>query len=115
MKLVYVAGPYRGENSWEVEKNIHRARSLGAYVAKETGAMPVIPHANTAHFDGLKPDEFWIEGTLELMRRCDAIIIGAGWSDSEGTKAEIKEAMAIGVPVAWSLADLLEILEKKDG
>lgn len=49
--------------------------------------------------EGAATDEQFLAGTLELMRRCDAVILVPGWSTSEGTKAEIAEAMRIGLPM----------------
>ena len=95
-RLVYIAGPYRGRDSWEVERNIFRARELGAEAASR-GFMPVIPHANTAHFAGA--DEFWLEGTLELMRRCDEVWVLPDWTRSSGTRGEVAEALRLGLPV----------------
>ncbi len=39
MKCVYIAGPFRGETSWEVEKHIRHAEEL-AYEVARLGAMP---------------------------------------------------------------------------
>lgn len=97
MKLVYVAGPYRGFSAWEIECNIVAARKLGAKVA-QAGAYPVIPHSNTAHFDGLASDELWLNGTLELMRRCDAVVFTTDWQRSSGARAERVEAERMGLP-----------------
>ena len=46
--------------------------------------MPLIPLANTANFFGTLSDEFWYDGTLELMRRCDAVMLVPGWEGSKG-------------------------------
>lgn len=97
MKLVYVAGPYRAPTAWGIEQNIQRARVMGALVAA-AGCYPVIPHSNTSHMDGLAPDELWLEGTLELMRRCDAVVFTFDWPDSSGARAERAEARRIGLP-----------------
>lgn len=97
MKLVYVAGPYRAPTTWEVEQNIQRARRLGAEVAK-VGAYPVIPHSNTSHFDGLASDELWLGGTIELMRRCDAVIFAPDWGTSRGSRMERDEAKRLHLP-----------------
>lgn len=100
MKLVYVAGPYRGANAWAVHNNCLRAEQA-AYAIASLGAMPVVPHLNTKNMDGTLTAEFWLEGTLELMRRCDAVYVLEGWSKSEGTKGEIDEAIRLDLPVFY--------------
>ena len=109
MRLVYVAGPYRAPSAWEVEQNIQRARRLGAEVARR-GAYPVIPHSNTSHFDGLAPDEFWLAGTLELMRRCNAVIFAPDWGTSRGSRLERDEAKRLGLPCFDTLTELRDWL-----
>lgn len=103
--LIYVAGPYRAPTAWQREQNIHRARTWGVALAK-AGAYPVIPHANTAHFDGEAEDTLWLAGTLELMRRCDGVLLIDGWDRSSGARAEREEAYRLGLPVlgddGWS-------------
>lgn len=105
MKIVFIAGAFRGPSPWHVRCNVHRAESLGLKVA-EAGFMPLIPHANTAHFDGLLTDEFWLEGTRELLRRCDGVVLVDGWRGSEGTVAEVALASALGIPVWESVDDI---------
>ena len=89
--LIYVAGPYRAPTAWQREQNIHRARVWGMALAK-AGAYPVIPHANTAHFDGEAEDTLWLAGTLRLMHRCDGVLMIDGWSQSTGARAEREDA-----------------------
>jgi hypothetical protein len=98
MKVVYVAGRFRGKTAWHVAENVRAAEQVGYHVAA-AGAMPLIPHANTAHFDGTMTAEFWLEGTMELLRRCDAVMMVPGWLDSKGALAERAEAQRIGLPV----------------
>jgi hypothetical protein len=87
MKLVYIAAPFRGKNAWEVEQNIRVAENLGLAVA-EMGAVPVIPHTMYRFFDGTLEDRFWLDATLQLMHKCDAMLLGAGWRRSEGAGIE---------------------------
>lgn len=96
--LIYVAGPYRAPTAWQREKNIHRARTWGVALAK-AGAYPVIPHSNTAHFDGEAEDALWLAGTLALMRRCDGVLLIERWSESSGARAEHDEAVHLGLPI----------------
>jgi nucleoside 2-deoxyribosyltransferase len=105
MKLVYVAGPYRAPTGWGIEGNIQRARELGAMVA-QAGAYPVIPHSNTSHMDGLAPDALWLDGTLELMRRCDAVIFTLDWERSTGARAERAEAERLGLSCFENIFEL---------
>lgn len=110
MKVVFIRGPFRAANAWEVEQNIRRAEALGFEVAK-LGAMPMIPHTNTRFFDGTLTDEFWLEGTMELLRRSDAVMSVRGCEKSSGSAAEGVEAKRIGLPVFSDLGQLAAWLE----
>ena len=105
MKLIYVAGPFRGKTHWEVEQNIRRAEELGLEVAK-IGCAPVIPHAQTRFFDGLLPDEFWLESTLLQMSRCDGVILVPDWERSSGTRKEVERATVLLMPLFTELSSL---------
>lgn len=97
MKVVYVAGPYRASSAWKIAENIRDAERAGLLVAR-LGAMPLIPHANTAHFQGELTDDFWLEGTLALLKKCDAIFMGIGWEHSSGSRSELEFAKSVGMP-----------------
>lgn len=108
--VIYVAGAYRAPTREGVELNIQAARSVGLLCCRK-GWSPIIPHSNTGHLDAIDPrigDEFWLASTLELMRRCDAVVLVSGWAHSAGTRAEIEEAMRLGIPVFWSESNLFD-------
>lgn len=109
MKVVYVAGPYRGPSAWAVECNIRRAEELGMRVA-ELGAMPLIPHTNTRFFNGTLDDRFWLLGTIELLRRCDAAIFVRNWKRSTGAMEEHAECLRRGLPVFYQPRELAKWL-----
>lgn len=96
--LVYVAGPYRAYNERTVSLNIHRASELALKVW-ELGAVAICPHKNTAYFGGALPDEVWLQGDLEIIRRCDAVIMLPAWQTSQGATAEEAFAASKGIPV----------------
>ena len=98
--LIYVAGRYRAATREAIAENIEAARLVGVAAAR-LGWYPVIPHCNTAHMelDLQHDDEFWLAGTLELMTRCDAVVLVDGWETSIGTAGEIAKADQIHLPV----------------
>jgi hypothetical protein len=55
------------------------------------GYAVLCPHANTAFMD-FGCDEVFLDGDLEILRRCDLVVVAPGWESSEGTRAEIREA-----------------------
>lgn len=87
MPLIYIAGPFRAANGLDLHRNICEAEALGYRVA-ELGAVPVIPHTMYRHFDRTLDDQFWLNGTLELLRPCHAAVFSARWTSSAGSRGE---------------------------
>lgn len=100
MKVVYIAGKFRGPTPWDVAENVRNAERYALAVAK-LGAMPLCPHSNTQHFDGQCTEHFWLDGTLELLKRCDAMVVVPGWGKSQGTIGEIEYCRWVGKPVFY--------------
>jgi hypothetical protein len=111
VKVVYVAGPFRGPNAWEIEENIRCAERLALDVWR-LGVACICPHTNTRFFQGAAPDEVWPEGDLEILRRCDAVILTENWRLSSGARAEVKAAGRLGIPVFETLAALQDWLHE---
>jgi len=112
--VVYVAGPFRGADGWEIAENVHRAEQLAREVAR-LGAMPLTPHSIGAKMHGTETDTFWLEGTLELLRRCDAAIFTSDWRRSTGARGEMAEAARLEKPVFYSVESLRRWLERTPG
>ena len=92
MKLIYIAGKFRGATPWEVEQNIRAAEEIGLQVA-QLGGIPIIPHTMYRYFDKSLPDAFWEAATLGLLSRCDAILLLYGWRESTGAREERRQAL----------------------
>jgi hypothetical protein len=62
----------------------------------------------------IAPEEF-VRRDLEIVRRCDAVLMLPGWEKSEGAKQEGEAARAAGVPVFfWSrLYKLQEFIHER--
>lgn len=104
MKIAYISGKYRAKTEIELERNIDLARE---YALKywNSGFAVICPHSNTAHFGGAAPDEVWLEGDFEFLRRMnqdgDVIVMIPGWGESEGAKLELDLAKELGIQVIY--------------
>lgn len=109
MKVIYVAGKYLGNSDWETYNNIHKARVVARKLWDEGWAV-ICPHSNTAFFgaesekDRDDPNgdwQRWLNGDLEIIRRCDAIYMLDNWKDSKGAKLEHKLAVELGLEIYY--------------
>lgn len=114
MKLIYISGPYRdSRGEYYVRQNIRMAE-IAALRVWQAGHAALCPHKNTAGLGGARglADKVWLNGDLELLRRCDAIYLIEGWEDSAGAKAELQEALRCNIPVLYTEADLYRFIDE---
>lgn len=101
MKIIYVAGKYRGESENEVFENIIHARREALKLWHQGWAV-ICPHTNTMFMGSrLGGDEKFIEGDLEIVKRCDGIYMLNNWQKSEGAKLELAKAQEIGLAIYY--------------
>ena len=104
--VIYIAGPFRGPNAWEIEANIRRAETL-ALEAWRAGFAAICPHTNTRFFQGAAPDDIWLNGDLAILGRCDAILMTADWMASVGAIAEHSFAQDHDMLIFYGLPALI--------
>lgn len=121
MRVVYISGAYRAHKwahnlsryaypfwiAWKyirIGMNIYKARKAALRWWKE-GYAVICPHMNTAFFDGACHDTVWLEGDLELVKRCDTIYMLTGWQQSEGSIQEHDTAIDYGLTVIYQDED----------
>jgi len=104
MKILYIAGPFSAPEGdpdplHTIEANILAASRIALEAARK-GWMPVCPHKNTAGFQHCLdiPVSHWYDGDIELMKRCDAVLLIPGWRESKGAAVERAVAIASGIP-----------------
>jgi len=112
MIVVYLAGPFRGHNAYEVYRNVQMAEAVMHEVilrgqAHNVNLAVLCPHSMSAHFDKTFTDQYWIDATLELLRRCDRVLMLRGWEKSVGALGEKAEAERRSIPVYTTLDDLM--------
>jgi Domain of unknown function (DUF4406) len=102
--VIYVAGEYSGD----VSSNIEQARLVSAEIYLR-GHYPLLrPLINTAYMDevtGILDIEFWYAATMELLKRCNGVVMVPGWESSKDAVAQRALAIAYLLPV-WEYPNL---------
>ena len=96
MKIYYIAGPYRADSIRGVQQNIERASDV-AYKYWKEGHAVICPHKNTSFFDGQEFEDasIWLKGDLEILKRCDVIVMMKDWEKSIGASNELAYAESL--------------------
>lgn len=107
IKVWYVAGPIRAFNKdghlnvFKVNMNCETASRVAMKYWVDGVSCAICPHMNTRNFDGHKSDNTWLEGDIEILRRCDGIVMVQGWENSAGSRAELDFAKGLGLEVIY--------------
>ncbi len=104
MKVIYVAGAYRGKCENDVFNNIMHARTEALKLWQQ-GWCVICPHLNSAFMGTRTSDQMFLDGGLELVRRSDAIFMLKGWANSEGSNAELRLACDLGLRIIYEEED----------
>ena len=91
--VVCISGKYDGKTQEIIKQNIEVARMVAVELWK-MGYAVVCPHLNTGGMDNEGvPYKMLVKGYIEILTRCDAIILLPGWKDSKGAVAERQAAI----------------------
>ena len=102
MKLVYLAGPYTGqeENSFKILTQYAARLMLSGYAV-----FSPITHSHPIATQNKMPGswEFWAGQDLAILQSCDTLMVlkMPGWEKSLGVTAEIKEAKFHGLEILY--------------
>lgn len=107
MKLAYVIAPYRANTVFGIQKNIQIAEDIAAQLWR-FGFAVICPHKNSANFDGLVPDETFLDGDIEILRRCDFAVCGGEHAMSIGCKREKEFCIRNKIPLYYSIQEAAE-------
>ena len=102
--IIYLATPIRPKNGKTLEENLRYAKSLALELWKK-GHTVICPAANSDLPISLADKEVeadrWLKGDIEILLRCDALVVSPGWESSDGMKGEIAYAEMFGVPTFY--------------
>jgi len=103
MRVLYIAGKYSDKDDTKQLANIRHA-GQAAIAMWRKGYAVICPHLNTALFDWTYPEverNVWIDGDLEILRRCDVVYFLKGYEESEGAMLEFKLANDLGLEILF--------------
>ena len=98
MQIVYIAGAFRANTPYQIHLNIIHAEARALDLWKEKDAdgqhkyAVICPHKNTEFFQNECDDDVWLDGCLEILKRCDAVYFLSGWEKSKGSIREYELA-----------------------
>lgn len=102
MKVIYISGAYRADNESDVFENIMRARAVAQGLWRAGWAV-ICPHTNTIFMGSMLSDSSFLEGDLELLKRCDAIYMLEDWEYSKGATIELAKARELGLDIYYQV------------
>lgn len=91
-KLIYISGKYSAPEKEDVEQNIQLAAMYAKKYLK-LGYSVHCPHMNTAHFNDIMEYYNFLRMDLEILNRCDIIVMIPGWKESKGARIEFIHAI----------------------
>lgn len=100
MKVAYISGRYSGKTIYEVVQNV-RVAEAAAIRWWNHGFAVICPHLNTALMDGALEYEQVMRGDLELVSRCDVIVMLPNWRKSAGAAREHELAQELGKEIVY--------------
>lgn len=100
MQVVYISGAYRAPTLQGILDNIRLAEKVAIEYWKK-GYAVICPHKNTALFDGECADDIWLDGDLEIISRCDIVVMLPFWEYSKGAVVEHGHAVNLGKEIVY--------------
>lgn len=107
--FVYLSGPITAKDGVSVEENV--AAALRVFLECINAGIPAFCPQLTGAFPSAHADvdyEAWMAYDFAVIDRCTHMLMLPRWQYSDGAKREMAYAHARGIPVATSLAQLLE-------
>ena len=109
MKMIYISGPIKNMTDGNIDAFDKAEKHL-----KELGYDVLNPHAiseivNLRFFEmGKIPtyEDYLKEDIIQMLSKCDALLVLPGWRQSKGSKLEIANALACGLDVIFDISDL---------
>ncbi len=109
MKTIYISGPIKNMTDGNMQAFDKAEKQL-----KEMGYETLNPHKigeelNIRFFEmGKVPtyEDYLKEDIIQMLARCEKVLVLPGWRNSKGSKLEIANALACGLDVFFDISDV---------
>ena len=99
-RVIYIAGAYRAQTEWGITQNIRKAEKRALELWRN-GFAVICPHKNTQGWNGSMDDRVFLDGCLDILKKCDCIFMLDNWKTSKGSVEEHELAVQIGIPIYY--------------
>ena len=111
-KRIYIAGAMSSSSCLQFLENLRRGIRVSAELVLN-GYHPFSPFIDFQFFLALRNDE---KITIEMIQAysmawlevSEAVLVLPGWESSKGTVAEVARAQELGIPVYYSMEELID-------
>lgn len=103
MKVKYICSPYRANDLETILRNLDYAKELTREVILNGDAAITTHLYMTQCLDDTSPErELGLEAGLEIIKRCDEVIVGTKYGISEGMESEIRYARNHNIHIEYT-------------
>lgn len=97
MPVAFVCAPYRAATDADRHDNIQCARDMSIQLWR-LGYAVICPHLNTAFFSGVVDEQVFLDGYVEILKRCDLLVFDDADDATQGMSGEIACAVTHDIP-----------------
>lgn len=111
--LVYIAGPITPKNGYLSEENV--LEGFKAHIELVKGGIPNYCPQLVGAFHSAWTEvtwETWMRHDHAIIKRCTHMLMLPNWETSKGACEERHFAHDMGMPIAYSIPELVMLLEK---
>lgn len=114
--VIYLSGAYRADTKEKVMSNIKNIedtakklieQNIGYFSPHSNSALFTVENMYSEHLKNESIHEYFVNIDERLLMACDAMLVVGDFSTSKGTKEEIGFATRLGIPVYYTIEDLL--------
>jgi hypothetical protein len=110
----YLSAPMSAKKA--KERTFHRLMAQGASASLwESSVLHYCPHAASPAIGCTDVDyETWMAMDIEVLRRCDWILLLGDWAKSAGCRREFNVAEHLGLPVVFTVEEAIRLSRELD-